>query len=379
MEKKETTSTAMTGIRKVLPKMGAFFRKKDGDRAAEEPVRSEKNSSLIDFFSNRVGVDLGTATTVVYLEDKGIVLSEPTLVAVNKKTEQVIAVGKRARVMIGRTPEHIEVVQPVQKGVVYDYEVTEQLFEYIFRSVQDMSPKILGPEVVVGVPCCTTQTEINAVRDAAIDAGARRIHIVYEPLAAAVGLGLSLKEETSSMVVDVGGGTSDAMILVGGEIIASDSIRVAGNAFDRAIMNGLREKRQMAVGIRTAEDLKVAIMQSAIERKMFRVQGRNVSNDLPMEIDVTFDEVLHFITPCVEEIVTHINAFTKHASPEVLADLQNNGILFVGGGPLIHSFSDRIKDSLNLNIVIPDGPTTVVARGTVMIARHSSRYEKYFL
>ena len=372
METKKRFKNTLTAVKEILHRPRAV----SGTVASEQ---SAEKKTITNLLSNRIGIDLGTATTVVYLEGKGVILSEPTLVAVNKKTEQVIAVGKRARVMVGRTPDYIEVVQPVQKGVVYDYEVTEQLFEYIFRTAQESAPKILGPEVVIGVPCCTTQTEINAVRDAAVDAGARRVHIVYEPLAAAVGLGFSLQEETSHMVVDVGGGTSDAMILVGGEIIASDSIRIAGNAFDVAIMNGLREVRHMVVGIRTAEDLKVAIMQSAVERKIFRVQGRSVTNNLPMEIEVTFDEVLSFIAPCVDEIILHINAFMQNVSPEVLADLQNNAILFVGGGPLIHSFAQKMEASLNLTIIIPDNPTIAVARGTIAIARNPEQYEKYYL
>ena len=344
----------------------------------ETPDRG-KPSAAAALVSNHIGVDLGTATTVVYAEGKGVVLMEPTLVAVNKKTEHVVAVGKRARVMIGRTPEHITVIQPVQQGVVYDYEVTEQLFEYIFRKVQDVSPKFLGPTVIVGVPCCTTQTEINAVKDAATDAGARRVHVVYEPFAAAVGLGLSLRGETSSMVVDVGGGTSDAMIIVGGEIVASDSIRIAGNAFDAAIENGLRERMRLLVGKRTAEDLKMAIMQSTVERRVFRVQGRSVMNGLPLEIEVSFDEVLDFIEPCLEKIVDHINTFIRSVSPEVLADLQNNHIYFVGGGPAVRSFSERMEMALNLKMVVPENPTTVVAAGTAIIARNPGQYTKYFL
>ncbi len=349
------------------------------ERIRQLKSKKKRARSSGNFFSNQVGIDLGTASTVVYVEGKGVVLREPTLVAVNKKTEQVVAVGKKARVMVGRTPEHITVVQPMQRGVVYDYEVTEQLFEYIFRKVQASSPRILGPTVIVGVPCCSSQTEINAVRDATIDAGARRVHIVYEPLAAAIGLDLSLSEETAIMVVDVGGGTSDAMILVGGEIVANDSIRIAGDAFDESIINGLKERMQLAVGRRTAEDLKMAIMQSVEERKTFSVQGRNVSTGLPLEVEVTLDEVLDFISDPLDSVVSHINSFIERVSPEVLSDLQNNNIYFVGGGPSIHTFSEKIEAALNLKILVPNNPTTVVARGTALIAQHPEQYSKYFL
>ena len=368
--KKETQdSPKQVGIRSVL---GHLF-------TLKENHKNKKGFSPARFLSNRVGIDLGTASTVVYVEGKGVVLTEPTLVAVNKKTEQVVAVGKKARVMMGRTPEHIDVIQPIQQGVIYNYEVTEQLFEYIFRLVQEASPRILGPTVIVGVPCCTSKTEINAVKDAAIDAGARRVHVVYEPFAAAVGLGISLEDEASSMVVDVGGGTSDAMIVVGGEIVASDSIRIAGNAFDVAIENGLRDQMRLAVGNRTAEDLKMAIMQSIEERKVFSVQGRSISDGLPLEVEISFDEVLDFITPCLDEIVEHINLFIKRVSPEILADLQNTRIYFVGGGPSIHTFSERIEKALNLKITIPNNPTTSVAAGTAIIAKDPERYDKYFL
>ena len=306
-------------------------------------------------------------------------MREPTLVAVNRRTDQVVAMGKRARQMIGRTPEHIEVIQPVQLGVINDYEITEQLFEHIFRKVQDASPKILSPSVIIGVPCRTSQAEVNAVRDAVVDAGARRVGIVYEPFAAAVGIELPLMHETAVMVVDIGGGTSDTMILAGGEIVASDSIRVAGDAFDMAIVEGLREKKQIVIGERTAEDLKVATMQSAKEQKVFSVQGRSISTGLPLEAEVSFDEIIQFVEPCLEQIAEYIGSFVGQSSPEVQADLKNNNIYFVGGGPAIHAFPSKIEEALNLRITVPENPTGLVARGTAIIAQNPDAYEKYFL
>ena len=338
-----------------------------------------KKIPLIGSLVNRVGVDLGTATTVVYVSGKGVVMREPTLVAVNRRTDQVVAVGRRARVMIGRTPDHIEVIQPVQQGVIYDYEVAAQLFEYIFRKVQDASPKILNPLVTVGVPCCTSPTEINAVRDAVVDAGARQVGVVYEPFAAAIGMSLPLDSETATMIIDVGGGTSDMMILAGGEIIASDSIRLAGDTFDEAIVTGLQEKKQIIIGGRTAEDLKVATMQSAKEQRVFSVQGRNSASGLPLEVEVSFDEIVELIVPCLDQISEHVSSFVGQSSPEVQADLKNNNIYFVGGGPAVHAFPDRIEHMLNLRIVVPEGPTSVVARGTALIAEDPDQYEKYFL
>lgn len=335
--------------------------------------------SFLGPFGNQVGIDLGTATTVVYVEGKGVVMREPTLVAVNRRTDQVVAIGKRARQMIGRTPEHIEVIQPIQLGVIHDYEITEQLFEHVFRKVQDASPKIFNPSVIIGVPCRTSQAEINAVRDAVVDAGAQQVGIVYEPFAAAVGIDLPLMNETAVMVIDIGGGTSDAMILAGGEIVASDSIRVAGDAFDAAIVEGLKEKKQITIGPRTAEDLKVAIMQSANDQTVFSVQGRSSSTGLPLEAEVSFEEIVQFLEPCLKRIAEHIGIFVGQSSPEVQADLKNNNIYFVGGGHAIHSFPKKIEEVLNLRIVVPENTTGLVARGTALIARHPEMYEKYFL
>ena len=340
---------------------------------------ADGESGIADSLTNRIGVDLGTATTVVYVDGAGVILHEPTLVAVNRQTDQIVAVGKKARMMVGRTPEHIEVVQPVRQGVISDYEVTEQLFEYIFRRVQDKAPKVLGPTVIVGIPCCASQTEIHAVRDAALDAGARRVHIVSEPLAAAIGIEVPLDREEAVMVVDVGGGTSDTMILAGGEVVSSDSIRLAGDAFDAAILEGLRDRKRLTIGVRTAEDLKVATMQSVGERRAFRVQGRSTINGLPMETEVSFEEILEFISPCIEKIAEYIGSFVKTTSPEVLADLKNDNIYFVGGGPAVHTFSKKIEQVLNLRIVVPDGPMTAVARGTAVIARNPDGYRKFFL
>ena len=339
----------------------------------------KKAGYFLRSFGNQIGIDLGTATTIVYVEGKGVVMREPTLVAVNRRTDQVVAIGKRARQMIGRTPGHIEVIQPIQLGVINDYEITEQLFEHIFRKVQNTSPKIFNPSVIIGVPCRTSQAEINAVQDAVIDAGARRVGIVYEPFAAAVGIDLPLMSETAVMVIDIGGGTSDTMILAGGEIVASGSIRVAGDALDTAIVEGLKESKQIIIGRRTAEDVKVATMQSANEQTVFSVQGRSSNTGLPLETEVSFDEIVRFLEPCLQKIADHIGAFVGQSSPEIQADLKNNNIYFVGGGPAIHAFPQKIEEVLNLRIVIPENATGLVARGTALIAQKPDIYEKYFL
>ena len=373
---KEKKNIENSGIH-TLQKQGLRQRAVQNKKQSE--VLKKRAKHFLASFENQIGIDLGTATTVVYVGDKGVVMREPTLVAVNKRTDQVVAVGRRARQMIGRTPEHIEVIQPIQLGVIHDYEITEQLFEHIFRKVQNTSPKIFNPSVIIGVPCCTSQAEVNAVRDAVIDAGARRVGIVYEPFAAAVGIDLPLTSETAVMVIDVGGGTSDAMILAGGEIVASSSVRVAGDALDAAIVEGLKETKQIVVGGRVAEDLKIAIMQSTNERTVFSVQGRSSGTGLPLEAEVSFEEIIQFLEPRLKEIAEHIGVFVGQSSPEVQADLKNNNIYFVGGGPAIHAFPKKIEETLNLHIVVPENTTGLVARGTALIAQNPDIYEKYFL
>ena len=350
-----------------------------GRKQSAQKKKKRSSKSFIGMFANHVGIDLGTATTMVFMNDKGVILQEPTLVAVNKRTEQVVAIGRKARMMIGRTPQHIEVVHPIQQGVIYDYEVTEQIFRYIFRKAQGVSPRILGPLVTIGVPCDISQAEISAVRDAVIDAGARKVSIVYEPFAAAVGMKIPIQEEKAVMVIDVGGGTSDAMIIAGGEIVATSGIRVAGNTLDAAIVKGLREKKHIIVSPHTAEDLKIATMRSAKDQKVFSVRGRNSNTGLPLETEVSFKEIVNFITPCLEKIVEHVGIFISKASPEIQADLKDTSIFFVGGGPAIHTFSERIEASLGLRVTIPENPTSVVAKGAVLITQDFERYEEYFL
>ena len=335
--------------------------------------------SVFDYFSNSIGIDLGTATTVVYVEGRGTIMHEPTLVAVNTRTKQVVAIGRNARVMIGRTPEHIVVEQPIQKGVVFNYEITEQIFEYIFREVQDEIPKIFGPRVTIGIPCQTTQTEISALKDAALDAGAREINIVYEPLAAAIGIGGLLERDSASMIIDIGGGTSDTIVIASAEIIASNSLRIAGNAFDKNILEGLKNYKNLLVGDRTAEDLKIAIMSNAKERGVFSVQGRNATDGLPLDVEVEFEEILNYIKPSMEKIADNLQKFIETISPEILSDLKNSKIYFVGGGPLIYTFAKLIENKINLSLESPEDNMTLVAKGTSIIAKNSENYKKYFL
>ena len=332
-------------------------------------------------FSNPIGIDLGTSTTIAAKEGErdSIFFTQPTLVAINRKTDQVVAIGKRAREMLDRTPPHIEVIRPIREGVVHHYDVALELFKYIFRKAQRLTPKLFGPRVVVGIPCCAQPTKIDSITDAAKDAGASAVYVVDEPLAATVGIGLPLSSESAKMVVDVGGGTSDILVFASNEVIASHSIQIGGEAFDSAIVESLKKWKNLSIGLRTAEDLKKTVMNSHNSGATYTIHGTNTMTQLPLETVVTEDEILDYITPSLDEIVQNMRVFMEGLSPEVQADLKRDTVYFVGGGQMIYTFSGQIERGLNIKITVPKDPITSVARGALVIAKDPEKYSKYFL
>lgn len=334
---------------------------------------------ILNFFTNKVGIDLGTVTTVVFVQGKGIVFKEPTLVSVNKTTEQITAIGEGARISIGRTPEYISIIQPIKNGVVSDYEITVQLFEHLFKKVQDSFPKLLGPSVVVGIPCKTSQVEISAIREAALEAGAYKVDIVYEPLAAAIGIDLALNTPEAKMVIDVGGGTSDMLIISNEEIVDTDSIQIAGDSFDNAIIEGLENDKDLIVGIKTAEDIKISTMNAEDDKSFFRVQGTNTQSGLPHEVEISLSEIISYIEPKLDEVADFIVDFVERSTSDIHADLKNSNIYFVGGGALVKTFAKKISNKLNLELMIPEDAILAVSKGTSIIANEPNKYKKYFL
>ena len=278
-------------------------------------------------FSNDIGIDLGTANTLVYLRGRGIVINEPSIVAVNEKTGRVVAVGKQAKDMLGRTPPHIKAVQPLIDGVISDFEVTEEMLSYLINKAQEGRDKFFGPRIVVGVPSGITNVEIRAVRDAAKSAGAREVYIIEEPMAAAIGMKLPVREPIGNMVVDIGGGTSDIAVISLGGIVRSKNLRIAGDQFNRDIISYIRNEFKILVGEKTAEQLKIAAcailpMEQPLEAT---VRGRDLVSGLPREVVITDSDLREAIAHSVDQLIDSVKEVLETTPPEVLGDVMQRG------------------------------------------------------
>jgi rod shape-determining protein MreB len=335
--------------------------------------------------SNDIGIDLGTANTLVYLRGKGIVVTEPSVVAVNQKTGQVVAVGAVAKAMLGRTPGHLAAVKPLIEGVVSDFEATEEMLAYLINRAQTPAAggarKMLGPRVVVGVPSGITNVEIRAVKDAAHNAGAREVHIVEEPMAAALGIRLPIKEAIGSMLVDVGGGTTDIAVLSLGGIVRAKNLRVAGNKLDQDIISHVRSEFKVLIGEKTAESVKMAI-GSVIEGGSHLeavVRGRDLITGLPREILITDSDVREAISQSIDTVVEAIREVLETTPPEILSDIMRSGIVLAGGGALLKGLDTLLTEWLKVPVIVADDPLTAVARGTGVILENLDAHRDIFL
>ena len=329
---------------------------------------------------NQIGIDLGTSTTYVNLEGKGIIFSEPSYIIFNKKTNQIDIVGGQAHEMLGRTPEHLEVIQPIKDGVIADFDVTEQFIKYLLKKADGMSPKMLPPTVVAGVPAAVSAMNAESVSDAVLNAGAREVHIVYEPIAAAIGIGLPIESEKPTMIIDIGGGTSDTMVLASNGIVAATSITVAGDLFNQAIQKNIALQRGVKIGVRTAETIKIATFLEAFNSKTrFKVRGVDTASGLPTEILVDPKEVYHFIEEPISKMAHSLRDFVMKLPTEVAGDLVNGGTYLVGGGALIPGFRKSLSDILGIRIDAPESPLTAVVRGTSIIAKNPNKYKHFFV
>lgn len=323
---------------------------------------------ILGLFSNDIGIDLGTANTLVHVKGRGIVINEPSLVAFNQKTGQVVAVGQEAKNMLGRTPPHIQAVQPVVDGVISDFEITSEMLGYLINKAQAGHTKLLGPRVVVGVPSGITSVEVRAVRDAARGAGAREVHIVEEPMAAAIGIELPVHEPTGSMVIDIGGGTTDVGIISLGGLVNSRNIRIAGDKFNQDIVSYVRNEYKVLIGDKTAEEIKIAA--ATIERGASLsvvARGRDLVTGLPREITITDQDVRSAIGHSVDDLVESIKDVLESTQPEILADVMQRGIYLAGGGALIRGLPDYLTGMLGVPVVAAPDPLTAVVRGTAAI------------
>ena len=312
-----------------------------------------------------IGIDLGTATIIVYIKGEGIVLSEPSVVAINKNNNQIMAVGADARSMIGRTPGNIVAIRPLREGVISDYNITEKMLKH-FISKAVGRHMFLKPRIAVCVPSSVTEVERKAVEDATRQAGARQVFIIEEPIAAAIGAGIDIARACGSMVVDIGGGTTDVAVISLGGTVVSTSLKTAGDNFDEAIVRYMRKKHNILIGERTAEDLKINI-GTAYERATpvsMDVRGRNLITGLPRVISVSSDEMQEALSENVTSIIEAVHMVLERTPPELASDISDRGIVMTGGGSLLNGLDKLIKEKTGINAIISEEAISCVAIGT---------------
>jgi rod shape-determining protein MreB and related proteins len=331
--------------------------------------------------SNDIGIDLGTANCLVYLRGKGVVINEPSVVAINQKTGQVVAVGKQAKEMLGRTPQHIKAIRPLVNGVISDFEVAEEMLSYFLRTAQRGTRSLFGPRVVIGVPSGITNVESRAVRDAAKSAGAREVYIVEEPIAAAIGMRLPIHEAHASMVVDIGGGTTDIAVMALNGLVKAKNLHIAGDRLTSDIIAHVRDEFKIVIGESTAEALKFAVC-SVLEGGVLLeapVRGRDLVTGLPKEVIITDEDVREAISASVDGIIEAVREVLEECPPVVVADIMDVGINLTGGGALIHGVPELLKSMLDLPVNIANDPLISVARGTGTIIEHLEEFSGILL
>ena len=323
---------------------------------------------LYELFSNDIGIDLGTANTLVYLRGHGIVINEPSVVAVNQKTGVIVAVGVQAREMLGRTPTHIKAIRPLVDGVISDYEVTEEMLSYLINKTEKISKKFFKPRVVIGVPSGITSVETRAVYDAAISAGAREVHIVEEPMAAAIGIRLPIKDPVGSMVIDIGGGTTDIAVISLGGIVQSKNLKIAGDKLNSDIVSYMRDEFKLLIGEKTAEAVKIAIGSVVHGTPMeTEVRGRDLVTGLPREVIVTDADIREATRSSIKRLIDGIKEVLEATPPEIVSDVMHRGIVLSGGGVLIQGLDVLLSNMLKIPVYMADDPLSAVARGTGII------------
>ena len=315
-----------------------------------------------------IGIDLGTANVLIYVSEKGIVLEEPSVVAVDNKLNKIIAVGTEARKMIGRTPANIDVIRPLRDGVISNYERKEEMLSRFIEKIVEKKGfgRFVMPRIMVCVPTGVTEVEKRAVEDATKKAGAREVYIIEEPIAAAIGAGIDIAQPNGNMVIDIGGGTTDiAVISLGGSVV-SDSIKLGGDKFDEAIIKYIKKEYNVLIGERSAEKLKIEIGTAVKEDepRTMNISGRNLVKGLPVTISVSSTEILEALDSCIEQIVIATKNLLEKTPPELAADISDKGIVMTGGGAMLKGLGDRIEESTGIKVVLADDPLSCVAKGT---------------
>lgn len=321
-------------------------------------------------FSKDIGIDLGTANTLVYVRGKGIVINEPSTVAINKKTGQVLAIGKEAKKMVGKTPGHIVATRPLVDGVVSDFEVTEQMLKYFIDKVhRDSFTLFPRPRVVVGIPSDVTEVEKRAVIDATMNAGAREVYLIDEPMAAAIGARLPVQDAAGNMIVDIGGGTTDIAVISLGGVVISRNLRIAGDEMNEDIIRYCRDEFNILIGEKTAEDVKIAIGNACPQKEKMRmpVRGRDLVTGLPKEVSINEEQAREALSRSIRIIVNNVKSALEETPPELLADIMQRGIILAGGGSLIRGLDKLIADQTDMPVRMMEDPLTAVVRGTGIV------------
>ena len=313
-----------------------------------------------------LGIDLGTASVLVYIRGKGVVLKEPSVVAFDRDSGKIMAIGEEARLMLGRTPGNIVAVRPLRAGVISDYTVTEKMMKYFIQKALGRRTYYRRPRIAVCVPSGVTEVEKKAVEDATYQAGAREVAIIEEPIAAAIGAGIDIAKPCGNMIVDIGGGTTDIAVISLGGTVESTSIKVAGDDFDDAIVRFMRKKHNLQIGERTAEDIKIKVgcAYKTAEVKYMDVRGRNLVTGLPVTVNVSSDETREALEDATAKIIDAIHSVLEKTPPELASDIGERGIVLTGGGSLLRGLEDLISEKMGINVMTAEEPMTAVAIGT---------------
>jgi rod shape-determining protein MreB len=321
--------------------------------------------TILSWVSSDLAIDLGTANTLVYVKGKGIVLNEPSVVAIQRDTGKVLKVGKNAKIMVGRTPGNIVAIRPMKDGVIADFNYTEAMLRYFIQKVHNRK-SLIRPRIIISVPSGVTQVERRAVRDSAQSAGAREVYLIEEPMAAAIGAGLPITEANGNMVIDIGGGTTDVAIISLSGIVYSKSVRTGGNKMDEAIIQAIKKKYNLLVGERTAEEIKIEIGSAfpMDESKQMEVKGRDLVSGIPKTIVINEEEIRDALNEPVSQIVEGVKVALENTPPELSADIVDKGIVLAGGGALLRGLDILLREETSLPITIADDPLSTIVLGT---------------
>lgn len=327
-------------------------------------------NKFFGIFSKDLGIDLGTANTLVYVRGEGIVINEPSVVALNQKTSHVLAIGSEAKKMVGRTPGHIVAMRPLVEGVISDFEVTAEMLNYFIKKVHGSTAQLFArPRVVIGIPSSITEVERRAVRDAVFNAGAREVYLVEEPMAAAIGARIPVQEPVGSMVIDLGGGTTDIAVISLGGIVVAKNLRIAGDRFNEDIASYARDEFKLVIGEKTAEDAKISIgsVWKGSEVLEGALRGRDLVTGLPREVLVTDADMRLALAKSARAIVDAVKGVIEDTPPELVSDIMHRGIMLVGGGALIRGLDKLLERETKMPVYLGEDPLTAVARGTGVI------------